>query len=204
MKIPEPKFNLCTPNNIKRVFKTNKKEFSKRLFELLGTKKVSSVRLQTLGMNDNELVEISNYLKRICKNEVPVLIENCIGLCTQLKLDGVHLTSGERSVKKAKSILSKNQVIGAFCGLSKHSGLLAAEEGADYIAFEADYHNVKASEKYLELFQWWSKFIQIPVMGECSNNCMISRDLWNYSDFFSIGNKIWCLETSIESYLKPV
>lgn len=68
----------------------------------------------------------------------------------------------------------------------------------------ADFHRVKASEKHLELFKWWSEFKEIPVMGECLNNGMISNDLWNYADFFSIGSNIWCPETSIEYYLNPV
>ena len=51
MKITKPKFKICTPNKIKKVFKTDKKEFSKRLLELLGTDKASSFRLKGLDMD---------------------------------------------------------------------------------------------------------------------------------------------------------
>ena len=106
-------------------------------------------------------------------------------------------------LKKARSTLSKRQVIGAFCGSSKHSGLMAAESGANYISFTADYQIVQSRVDYVELFKWWTEFIEIPVMGECSKNCLISNNLWNYCDYFSLRDIIWYSENSIETFLKP-
>jgi thiamine-phosphate pyrophosphorylase len=139
----------------------------------------------------------------LCSNKILIIIENDIELAARLSLDGVHLTNGQKSVKKAKLLLSENQVVGAFCGLSKHSALVAAEHGADYIAFNASYRSSQKTEEIVELFKWWSEFIEIPVMGECQNDYPISRRIWNHCDFFSIGDKVWQPESAVNSFSEP-
>ena len=147
--------------------------------------------------------EISDHIKKINNDRVPILLENNIQLVLQLNLDGVHLTTGQKLVKTAKSTLSKNQVVGSFCGLSKHSGLVAAEHGADYITFNADYHSARTSKDTVELFKWWAEFIEVPLMGECSKNDLISSNIWNYCDFFSLRDSVWRFERSFDQYFRP-
>ena len=117
-----------------------------------------------------------------------------------VKADGVHLTEGQRSLQKARLLLGKDQLIGVHCGSSKHSGLVAAEQGANYVSFNADYKTIQTNEELVELFIWWSEAIEIPVMGECSDDCLISKKIWKYCDFFSIGENIWITDNSIASY----
>ena len=128
----KPLFNLVTPDNIYEVLKFKKNEFSKRFYQLLATKKVASIRIKTSKLTDSQITEIVEHIKEVSRNII-ILIENDFRLVARLKLDGVHLTNGQKLVKEAKSFLSKGQVIGAFCGLSKHSGLIASEAGANYI-----------------------------------------------------------------------
>ena len=203
MEQSNPHFNIVTPSNIRQVFKVEKIKFSQRLSQLLETTKVTSLRIKHSDLSPSELSEISDHIKKINNDRVPILLENNIQLVLQLNLDGVHLTTGQKLVKTAKSTLSKNQVVGSFCGLSKHSGLVAAEHGADYITFNADYHSARTSKDTVELFKWWAEFIEIPVMGECSDDCLISESIWDYCDFVSLKHKIWHPEISVESLFKP-
>ena len=198
-----PYFNIVTPTSIKQIFKFEKRKFSQRLTELLETNKVSSVRIKQLDLTPDELNEITDHIKKLNNNRVPILLEDNIELVLQYKLDGVHLTNGQKQVKSAKLVLSKDQVIGCFCGLSKHSGLVAAEQGANYIAFSADYNLVQNSSEAVELYRWWSEFIEIPLMGECSENGLIPFSIWNYSDFFSLRDSVWQIENSLERLFRP-
>ena len=198
----KPQLNIVLPNNLKQIFQLNKSAFSLRLSQLLETKQVASIRVKTSDLDQGELTEVINHVKQINKDEVPLLLENDIHLVTKLKLDGVHLTSGQKLVKTAKLTLGQLQLVGAFCGLSKHAGLVAAEHGANYVAFKADHHPLQTTDQIIELFKWWSEFIEIPLMGECSNNYFKSSIIRDYCDFFSLTYDIWNPEVTITSLFK--
>ena len=202
MSQTKPQFNIVIPSNIKQIFKLDNPSFSLKLSELLETKQVASIRIKTSDLDKAGLVEIIYQVKQLNKNNVPILLENDIHLVDQLKLDGVHLTSGQKLVKTAKSTLGHFQVVGAFCGLSKHAGLVAAEHGANYVAFKADHHPLQTTDQIIELFEWWSEFIEIPLMGECSNNYFKSSIIRDYCDFFSLTYDIWSPEVTITSLFK--
>ena len=202
MKLTKPSFNIVTPKDIGQIFKNERKTFSGRLNELLETKKIASIRLNASDLNQNEIIEIIDYIKKISRNNIPILLENNIELVVQLQLDGVHLTDGQKRVKTAKSLLNQDQVIGAFCGSSKHSGLVASEQGANYVAFRTDHNSKQATKEITDLFKWWADFIEIPIMGEWAENCLISKSIWNYCDFVSLRNEIWCPKIPVESFFE--
>ena len=43
----------------------------------------------------------------------------------------------------------------------------------------------------LDLFQWWSQMIEVPVVAEGSLDVDLIRQLTPYTDFFGIGDEIW-------------
>ena len=199
----DPNFNIVTPSALKYIFKDKKKEFSFRLSEILEIENISSIRVKTNDLTQMELNEIIFHIKKIIKDRASIIIENDIKSAALLKADGVHLTTGQNLVKSAKAHLGKYQVIGAFCGSSKHSGMVAAENGANYIEFRAHHDSVMSDITIVNLFKWWSETIEIPVMAECAKDCLISRKIWGYCDFFSLGTKIWEPTICIQSLLKP-
>ena len=68
--------------------------------------------------------------------DVALVIDTHLGLMVErLGLDGVHLTDGARSVRKARKELGDDAIVGAFCGASRHDGMNAGEAGADYVSF---------------------------------------------------------------------
>ena len=119
---------------------------------------------KNVKLTDSQITEIVEQIKEVSK-KITILIENDLRVVARLKLDGVHLTNGHKFVQEAKSFLCRDQVIGAFCGLSKHSGLTAAEYGANYISFQADFNRAETNKATTDLFEWWSNFIEIPLMG---------------------------------------
>ncbi len=200
----EPNFNIVTPHHTRQLLKTQKNFFSDRLEQLLKITEVKSIRVRTSDLNETDLIQITSHIREIVGNNISILIEDQIEVVLKLDANGVHLTSGQKFIKKAKSILSEDHLIGSFCGLSKHSGLIAAENGADYISFAAHSNSTRTNKQVVELFKWWSEFIEIPVMGECHENYFLSPDIWNYCDFVSLGNEVWNPEFVCGSSLQPL
>ncbi len=125
--------------------------------------------------------------------DVAVVIEKHIGLAERLGLDGVHLTDGARSVRKARKDLGADAIVGAFCGVTRHEGISAGEAGADYVAF-GPVGAVALGDGTLaewELFQWWSEMIEVPVIAEGGLTVDLVARFAPVTDFFGVGPEIW-------------
>jgi thiamine-phosphate pyrophosphorylase len=125
--------------------------------------------------------------------DVAVVIESHLLLAERLGLDGVHLTDGARSVRKARKALGSDAIVGSFCGASRHDGMTAGEAGADYVSFgpvaASSLGDGRLAEP--ELFRWWSEMIEVPVVAEGGLSAETMRALAPHTDFFGIGEEIW-------------
>ena len=80
----------------------------------------------------------------------------------------MHLSDGARQVRAVRKALGADAIVGAFAHASRHDGLTAGEIGADYVSFGP----VGAtglgdgSTAPLDLFEWWSEMIEVPVVAE--------------------------------------
>ncbi len=79
---------------------------------------------------------------------------------TEVKCDGVHLNAAEDDVAQARQALGKDNIVGAFCGASRHAAMQAAEDGADYIALS---QNTYAPGE--PIIGWWSDLFEIPCVA---------------------------------------
>ena len=79
---------------------------------------------------------------------------------TELKCDGVHLNALEDDVKLARQALTKESIVGAFCGASRHVAMQAAEDGADYIALSQNTY-VPGEP----IIGWWADLFEIPCVA---------------------------------------
>lgn len=98
--------------------------------------------------------------------DIAVLLLDDVSAAAELRLPGVHLTMGSTEIAKARASLGTSAIIGATCALSRHEALLAAEEGADYVAFPFDALN---PEPATDLSSWWSEVTEIPVALICED-----------------------------------
>jgi thiamine-phosphate pyrophosphorylase len=71
--------------------------------------------------------------------------------------------------------------------------MTAGELGADYVSFGPVGNSPLFSGETapLDLFQWWSQMIEVPVVAEGSLDVDLIRQLTPYTDFFGIGDEIW-------------
>ena len=155
---------------------------------------VSCVRLTTAARDEDTIAKTADALRVVTHaRDVALVIDSHIQLVDRLGLDGVHLTDAARSVRQVRKDLGEDAIVGAFCGNSSHDGMTAGELGADYVSFgpvgQTSLGNGQQAE--LDLFQWWSQMIEVPVVAEGALDLDLIAALSPHTDFFGIGDEIW-------------
>ncbi|MGZ3217001.1 thiamine phosphate synthase [Paracoccus sp. T5] len=154
------------------------------------------------GAEEDELGRLADLAREIAHaRDVAVVIDDHIKLAQRHGLDGVHLTDGARSVRYARKELGEDAIVGAFCGSSRHEGMSAGESGADYVAFgpvseSALYRGEPAP---LDLFQWWSETIEVPVVAEGAITRDLIAQLSPIADFIALGPEIWTQDDPLDA-----
>jgi thiamine-phosphate pyrophosphorylase len=167
--------------------------FPDTLARVLDTVEVACLRLPLAGTDESELLRQADAARLVAHaRDVAVVIERHIGLAERLGLDGVHLTDGARTVRKARKDLGADAIVGAFCGASRHEGISAGEAGADYVAFGPVAGALgDGTLADWDLFQWWSEMIEVPVIAEGGLTLELIERFAPVTDFFGIGAEVW-------------
>ncbi|MDT1063261.1 thiamine phosphate synthase [Paracoccus sp. CPCC 101403] len=171
------------------------------LADVLDRFPVACLRIPGAGTED-DLGRLADLAREIAHaRDVAVVIDDHIQLALRHGLDGVHLTDGARSVRYARRELGADAIVGAFCGSSRHDGMNAAEAGADYVSFGPCRATVLGHGEIaeLDLFQWWSETIEVPVVAEGSLTPALIGQLAPISDFIALGPEIWSEDDPIEA-----
>ncbi|MTH35670.1 thiamine phosphate synthase [Paracoccus limosus] len=162
---------------------------------------VACLRIPGAGSED-DLGRLADLAREIAHaRDVAVVIEDHVQLALRHGLDGVHLTDGARTVRYARKELGTDAIVGAFCSASRHDGMNAAEAGADYVSFgpcgaSALGHGTHAE---MDLFQWWSEMIEVPVVAEGALTPALIGQLAPISDFIALGPEIWSEPDPVET-----
>ena len=149
------------------------------------------------GAEEDELGRLADMAREIAHaRDVAVVIDDHVKLALRHGLDGVHLNDGAKAVRYARKELGDDAIVGAFCGASRHEGMNAAEAGADYVAFGpvSDSALYRGDPVELELFQWWSDMIEVPVVAEGAITRELITQLSPITDFIALGPEIWTQE----------
>ena len=168
-------------------------DFADRLAATLDAAEIACVRLDAAGRDADAIARIADALRAVAHaRDVPLLIAEHVALAERLGLDGVHLTDGARSVRKARKALGREAIVGAFCGASRHDGMTAAEAGADYVSFGPVGSTVLGDGTAAphDLFAWWSEMIEIPVVAEGALDEESVAGLCHVTDFLAFGEEI--------------
>ena len=168
-------------------------ELAPRLTAVLDAHPVACLRLSGAG-DEAELARIADLAREIAHaRDVAVVIEDHVALAARHGLDGVHLTQGARGVRHARKELGADAIVGAYCGASSHEGMNAGEAGADYVSFGPLGPTAlgPGTPVDLELLQWWSEVIEVPVVAEGALDAALIRAVWPVADFIALGPEIW-------------
>ncbi|MFN4193465.1 MAG: thiamine phosphate synthase [Tabrizicola sp.] len=199
-----PQITLITPPTF------DPETFPDRIGRILDGVEIACLRL-SLGTRDEDILMRAADAAREAAHarDVAVVIDNHLILAERLGLDGVHLTDGARSVRKARKDLGADAIVGAFCGTSKHDGMTAGEAGADYCSFGPIGQTTlgDGSRAPFDLFDWWSEVIEVPIVAEGALTAELVGRFGPVTDFFAVGEEIWAAEdplSALKALLAPL
>ena len=184
----QPQIYLITPSDF------DLSSYPDTLARCLDATPVACVRLALGSREEDKVVRAADALREVTQaRDVALVIDSHVQLVERLGLDGVHLTDAARSVLKVRKELGDDAIVGAFCGNSSHDGMTAGELGADYVAFGPVGDTVLGGGEPapLDLFQWWSQMIEVPVVAEGALTDQTIAEFAPHTDFFGIGDEIW-------------
>ncbi|MCF8487489.1 MAG: thiamine phosphate synthase [Rhodobacteraceae bacterium] len=199
-----PQITLITPPNFDLDI------FPDRLAAVMDLVEIACLRISLATKIEDDLMRGADALREVAHSrDVAIVIENHLLLVERLGLDGVHFSDGARNLRKARKDLGADAIVGAFCGVTRHEGISAAEAGADYVAFgPIGVTPLGAGAQVdFELFEWWSEMIEVPVIAEGSLTSQLVETYGPVTDFFGIGTEIWAAENAcdaIKALLAPL
>jgi thiamine monophosphate synthase len=119
-------------------------------------------------------------VKRIQSADRPALIVDDVERRGALQADGVHLTDAAR-VRAVRGKLGDGLVLGVECPLERHACMVAAEDGADYVAVRVTAETLAEAE---ELLAWWHEMMTTPIVALIDAPVDVER-LRAFADFVS-------------------
>ena len=150
--------------------------FDDALQRALSDPEVASVLLPA-GLSDDKA---RAAVKLIQAADRPTLIVDDIERRSALQADGIHLTDAAR-VRAVRAKLGGGLVLGAECPLERHACMVAAEDGADYVAVRVTAGNFEAVQ---ELLAWWHEMMTTPMVA-LIDAPVEAEHLRAYADFVS-------------------
>lgn len=100
-------------------------------------------------------------VKRIQDADRPALVRDDVELRAALEADGVQVTD-LAAVKALRRKLGDGLIIGAECPAERHACIVAAEDGADYVAIRVTREN---RAEALDLLAWWQEMMTVPIVA---------------------------------------
>lgn len=186
-----PQLYLVTPPQLEL------SSFPDQLARALDAVEIACLRLELATRDEDTIARAADACREVAHaRDIAIVIADHVLMVERLGLDGVHFTDGSRQVRKTRKDLGKDAIVGAFCGTSRHDGMTAGEQDADYVAFgPVGTSNLGTGEiAGRDLFQWWTEMIEVPIVAEGGLTEALVRDFAPVTDFFSFGEEIWTAE----------
>ena len=168
--------------------------FAALLATVLDAVPVACLRLSMATKDEETLARAADTLREVAHaRDVAIVIAQHMQLVERLGLDGVHFDDGARKVRKARTALGADAIVGAFCGTSQHEGMTAGEAGADYVAFGPVGHTAldDGTQAQRDLFEFWSTAIEVPCVAEGALTTDMAAGMAGITDFIALGEEIW-------------
>lgn len=161
---------------------------------------VASLLLRCADASDDAARRAADRLRPVTQDRgVAVLLEDRPDLVAATGADGVHLARGEADVIAARRLLGPDMIVGAACAVSRHRAMVAAERGADYVAFgdpgALDARSGSATgadDETMSLVAWWSALMTVPCVAFAN---VAPADIGPLvragADFLALGARLW-------------
>jgi thiamine-phosphate pyrophosphorylase len=172
-------------------------KFARELEEALAGGDVACLQLRLKDVEDATVRHAARVLLPITQaHDVAFIMNDRPDLAAELDCDGVHVGEEDAPYAEARRLLGSDRIVGVTCGDSRHRAVVAAEAGADYVAFGAFFPSMtKAGAKYRatpDVLRDWSETTVVPccaIGGITQENCLPLVEAG--ADFLAVIGSIW-------------
>lgn len=166
------RFYLLTPPAIELP------RFADSLAAALDAGDVGAVQLRLKPVEPDILARAAEALRPIVQDRgVALILNDRPDIAAKTGCDGAHIGPEDMPYREARRILGPDAIIGVTCKTSRHAAMVAAEEGASYVAFGAFFDSgTKGVEATAdpEILEWWTSMMVVPCVaigGITPENC---------------------------------
>jgi len=193
-QIPEPavpcRLYLVTPSVLEP------QPFRDELAAALDGGDVASVQLRLKDVDDDAVKRAIEILMPVATGrDVAFILNDRPDLALAMGCDGAHVGQKDMPYAEARRLLGPDRIVGVTCHDSRHFALVAAEAGADYVAFGAFYPTKTKPSNYRpqpELLEWWNEVMTVPsvaIGGITPENCVPLVEAG--ADFIAVVSAVW-------------
>jgi len=171
--------------------------FARDLEEALAGGDVACLQLRLKEVDDAAVRRAARILQPVAQARgVAFIMNDRPDLAAELDCDGVHVGEEDMPYAEARRLLGPDRIVGVTCGDSRHRAVVAAEAGADYVAFGAFFPSMtKAGAKFRatpEVLRDWAETTVVPccaIGGITQENCgpLVTAG----ADFLAVIGAIW-------------
>lgn len=170
--------------------------FADALAEALDAGDVACLQLRLKDVDDDTVRRAVRALMPICHaHDVAFIVNDRPDLAAALGADGVHIGQADASYAEARATVGPDAIIGVTCHDSRHLAMVAAEAGADYVAFGAFFPTTTKPSGYRPdpaLLAWWQEVMTVPCVaigGITVENARVLVEAG--ADFLAVVTGVW-------------
>jgi thiamine-phosphate pyrophosphorylase len=170
--------------------------FARELARALAGGDVACLQLRLKDVDDDAICHAAALLQPIAlDNGVAFIMNDRPDLAARLGCDGVHVGEDDMPYDSARALMGGERIVGVTCGASRERALVAAEAGADYVAFGAFFPTTTKAAKHRadpELVRDWAETTIVPCVaigGITPGNCapLVAAG----ADFLAVVGAVW-------------
>ena len=167
--------------------------FAPVLADALDAGDVASLLLRLPDVPDDAIRRAADLLRPIAQDRgVAFLLNDRPDLAVETGADGVHLEDEHANLAAARRLLGPDAIVGAAGDLERHRAMVAAERGADYIAFGApEEPDPEDAAALTDLIEWWSELMTVPSVAFGATPASCEPIVRAGADFLGVESGVW-------------
>jgi thiamine-phosphate pyrophosphorylase len=170
--------------------------FSSHLSAALDADDVACVQVRLKDVDDETIRRACDILRPVAQDrDVALILNDRPDLAAETGCDGVHVGQDDMPYEQTRRLVGGDGIVGVTCHDSRHLAMVAAEKGADYVAFGAFFATGTKQPKSWtdpEILAWWSELMTVPCVaigGISVDNCYPLVEAG--ADFLAVSAGVW-------------
>ncbi|HVJ32978.1 MAG TPA: thiamine phosphate synthase [Terriglobia bacterium] len=130
-----------------------------------------------------------DLMPRLAGRDFALIVKDEVDLVQAIGADGIHLSDAS-AVKKLRGKFS-DLSIGVACPPERHEAMIAAELGADYVAFDPALAPDVTADQVMALIQWWGEMMTVPSVIFADTPAAAAAFAKAGADFIAVAPGLW-------------